>query len=49
MNMNCNYYFSIIMRTKRDVNTSKYTVASVSKDITSAKTIPTSSKNPVQK
>ena len=34
---------------KRDVNTFKLVVASVSRDITSAKTTQTRSKNPVQK
>ena len=38
-----------IITNKRDVNTSKLIVASVSRDTTNAKTTRTSSKNPVQK
>ena len=39
--------YSDIIANKIDVNTSKLIVASVSRDTTSAKTIRTSSKNPV--
>ena len=39
----------MIITIKRDVNTSKLTLSSVSRDTTSAKITRTSSKNPVQK
>ena len=38
-----------IITNKRDVNTSKLIVASISRDTTSAKTTRTNNKNPVQK